>query len=297
MRKRWLAVLLAAAMILPAAQASAAGTAEIRVSFAPLHYLVDGTEYKPPEDQQGFIYVDKGRTYVPLRFVANILSKHVHWDPQTYTVTISDPHAKDWTEIRDYLETYRVEKSAIGPVPPGSVSIETITAHIADVTYVFNGQTVEADRDTPGMIYNDRIYVPLSFVYSSLGFQPKWDGETYAISTETDPGRLSYESIVKAADVKLRALENACKQEMVRWYVPFISKAGTLTEEQLDEEIGKVETIFKRCEADVRDVLDDLAFQLEEAGHSAAVVDEYWDIFHEMEQMGRNMLSDYLKQE
>lgn len=294
MRKRWLAIVLAAVLMLPAAPTLAADSAEIRVSFAPLHYVIDGVEYKPPEDQLGFIYLDQSRTYVPLRFVANILNKYVHWDAQTFTVTVSDPTAKDWTEIRKNLDEYRVDESVIEPAPAGSLEVETITVNPAEVTYVFNGQTVEADSGTPGFIYNDRIYVPLSFVYASLGFEPKWDGETYTITTETDAERLAYETAVKAADVQLRELENACKERLFRWYVPFNANAAKYTEEELASQLEQVETLFKGCEAEVRDLLDELAFELEAAGHSTAVVDEYWIIFDELEQLGRSFLSEYI---
>lgn len=295
MGKRWLAVLLGAALMFASVPASAAETAEIKVNFAPLHYVVDNVEYQPPDDQRGFIYLDQERTYVPLRFVANILNKYVHWDPQTFTVTVSDPEAKDWTEIRKHLDEYRIAESVIEPVAPGSLEAETITVSLADVTYVFNGETVAADSETPGFLYNGRIYVPLRFIYSAFGFEPEWDGETYTIRTETDADRLHYETLVKETDVKLRELENACKEDMIRWYVPFNAKASTFTEEQMEEELGKIEAIFNACEADVRDLLDDLSFQLEDAGLDTAVVDEYWNIFDDLKQMGRSFLSDYLQ--
>lgn len=59
---------------------------DIRVSYLPLKYIVDGTELAPPADQQGFTF--NGRTYVPLRFLAESLGKKVEYDPATYGIYV-----------------------------------------------------------------------------------------------------------------------------------------------------------------------------------------------------------------
>jgi len=59
---------------------------DIRVSYLPLKYIFDGTEKFPPADQQGFTY--NGRTYVPLRFMAESVGKAVEYDPADYSIYV-----------------------------------------------------------------------------------------------------------------------------------------------------------------------------------------------------------------
>lgn len=48
--------------------------------------IIDDVEKTPPSDLAPFVY--KGRTYVPLRYVAEALNKPVNWDAQTGTIYI-----------------------------------------------------------------------------------------------------------------------------------------------------------------------------------------------------------------
>lgn len=59
---------------------------DIWVSYLPLKYIFDGVEKMPPADQQGFTL--NGRTYVPLRFLAESLGKTVDYDGQTYSIYV-----------------------------------------------------------------------------------------------------------------------------------------------------------------------------------------------------------------
>lgn len=59
---------------------------DIRVSYLPLRYFFDGVERVPPADQQGFTY--NGRTYVPLRFMAESVGKQVAYDAGTFGIYV-----------------------------------------------------------------------------------------------------------------------------------------------------------------------------------------------------------------
>lgn len=88
--KKFISGLIIGSMLMTGA-AYAAG-AKIEVTFKPLKYYVDGVEKVPPADQAGFIY--KGRTYVPLAFVAESLGKEVKWDGSTSSIYIGTQPAK-----------------------------------------------------------------------------------------------------------------------------------------------------------------------------------------------------------
>lgn len=56
------------------------------VEILPLKYFFDGVQKTPPSDQNGFIY--NGRTYLPLRFIAESLGKEVAWDERTLSIYV-----------------------------------------------------------------------------------------------------------------------------------------------------------------------------------------------------------------
>lgn len=64
-----------------------AWTGQLQVDFIPLNYFFNDVQKHPPGDQQGFIY--NGRTYVPLRFVAEASGLAVDWDGSTNSIYIS----------------------------------------------------------------------------------------------------------------------------------------------------------------------------------------------------------------
>jgi len=67
--------------------AAFATTNYICVEFLPLKYFFNGLQKYPPSDQQGFIY--NGRTYVPLRFMAESLGLSVEWDESDYSIKVN----------------------------------------------------------------------------------------------------------------------------------------------------------------------------------------------------------------
>lgn len=86
-RKGFVAGFLAASLLFGGFAAAAdLVQRDIRVSYLPLKYLFNNQEKTPPADQQGFTH--NGRTYVPLRFMAESLGQPVDYDPATYSIFV-----------------------------------------------------------------------------------------------------------------------------------------------------------------------------------------------------------------
>lgn len=182
--RRLAALLALAALLLPAAPAFAAPQPTAVTGESQMHFLVDGTEYAPPEDQVGGFFYDGGYTYVPLRFVASILKKDVAWDGKNKRVSIFDPKsAEDLARIEAYLEERKVADSAIEPAGPAARSVLPIDV-VPDVKYEFNGVPAAPGDKTPGLMIDNRIYVPMRFIAEHLGYRVNWDRATFTIAVD-----------------------------------------------------------------------------------------------------------------
>ncbi|QAY66361.1 stalk domain-containing protein [Paenibacillus protaetiae] len=101
---------------------AASSLAMIEVNFLPLKYYFDGVEKKAPDDQKGFTY--KGTTYVPLRFVAESLSKKVGYDGKTTSIYV-------------------------GKQKEGTVTyMEDMKTHTSDTGYFFDGPLTTFETNT-----------------------------------------------------------------------------------------------------------------------------------------------------
>lgn len=58
--------------------------------------IIDGVVKEVPDDMRPFVY--NGRTYVPLRYVAEAMGKDVKWDDSSETITIDLPNLKEYTD-------------------------------------------------------------------------------------------------------------------------------------------------------------------------------------------------------
>lgn len=286
-------------LLLPAGQAIAAETSkEVTVNFASMHFVVDGVEYAPPSDQPGFFYINENNetyTYVPLRFVAAMLYKSVAWDSKALKVTVAEPDPS----IDEYLSMQVIKDSTIGPVDKTKVKRTTITVNQAKVTYEFNGKTVQPDEKTPGFLYKGRIYVPLRFMYESLGYAPKWDQPTYTISAESSPEQTEYRNIVKAASVETEAIYKATASDITALALPMVSKLlnGTATDEEKMSLLEAGEKRLAEGKADLIAKIDELCAKLTEAGYSSDVAVQYLLYYEGKEKETRALVDKYLKTE
>jgi hypothetical protein len=180
--RRWFTALLAIALLMPAVPAFAAPQPTTVTGKGMMHFIVDGTEYAPPEDAIGGFIYQGGYTYVPLRFVAYILGKDVNWNGEAKRVSIYEPAtsaAKDRVEA--FREAQKVAESVIEPVTAVTKDVLQIDV-VPEVSYVIDGVSVQPAAETPGLMVSNRIYVPLRFVAENLGYRVVWDGKTYSIN-------------------------------------------------------------------------------------------------------------------
>ena len=291
MRKMILFVMIIALMI-PAGQAFAADTTKsIQVSFAPLHYILDETEYSSPEGQSGFIYQDN--TYVPLRFVGTILNKTIAWDGKTSKVTVAAPKSGDWVGIRKYLSAQEVKDSNIQPVDSSTIPLTSIEISTREISYEFDGEQVAPDPKTPGFIYEGSTYVPLRFMYETLGFDPTFDKGTYTITSNTDEKQLVYQTIVKSSDELIVAEKAVCTDKVTAIYRTYITTQTTITSDEKAALTEEATTLLTGCRANLVAMLDELSTQLTDGDHPTTVVDEYLVEIDALETFARDLLKKY----
>jgi hypothetical protein len=197
-KKNWKAALLAGAMSLVIAGSAYAEQTPVAVDayFVPMQFVFDGNEHAVPEDSRGFIY--EGSTYVPLRFISYSLGKAVKWDGETYTVTIQKPSETDNAEINEFNLNTKVQKTEPrGKFDTSTLVAESIEVYKEKVTYIFDGMEKSPAEDLPGFIYNDKLFVPMSFFSQSVGKTVAWNPETYSISVSTKEETKPAEPVVQ----------------------------------------------------------------------------------------------------
>jgi len=84
---------------------------KIEVNLEPVKFSYNQKEITPNE-QNGKIYngkeyipaslIYKGTTYVPIRFVGEVVDKNVNWNQETRTIELSDKVAKENTNMQSY---------------------------------------------------------------------------------------------------------------------------------------------------------------------------------------------------
>lgn len=163
----------ASAEAVPPAAATVIRAETITVAMAPIRYIFDGMPLTPAAGEEGFI-ID-GTTYVPLRFMANAVNKRVHWDGAMSIVEVSDPAPGELPPLA--APAPEAEREA-----RGEVVYKKIQVYWRTVTYVFDGVFIGPEAAKPGLIYNNRLYVPLRFFGEALGRQVVWDKASYTIT-------------------------------------------------------------------------------------------------------------------
>ncbi len=288
--KTALMLIMIAALLLPAGQALAADTSkEITVNFVPMHFIIDGVEYTPPADQPGFLYVtddNKAHTYVPLRFVANILYRSVGWDGAAIKVTVANPAPT----IEADLAKQVVENSVIEPVDKSKLQRTKIVANKADITYIFDGNQVQPNSETPGFIYQGRTYVPLRFMYNSLGYDNDhiaFDGDTYTITATSTEDQLAYRGILKSYAAELEEIFLQAESELTGFAFENASKALKGTHEEKLALYEEGEVILGKWKVLLLDKIDEMSNELTEASLSADIAADYTSFYQEKEDAKR----------
>ena len=131
----------------------------ITVNFNNIRLTVDGrniqTEFEP--------FVFEGRTYLPVRDVANAMGFGVTWEDATNTVHLTAGMANPYNF-----------SPAIG-----SERQQTITVNFNNIRFAVNGQLVQTEFDP--FIFQGRTYLPVRDVSIAMGFEVNWEDATNTI--------------------------------------------------------------------------------------------------------------------
>jgi len=115
-------------------------------------------------------YIKDGRTYVPVRFVAEALGAEVAWYPEEKKVLIKE-YAEEKEVKVDSNETVADSVYANGN--------EAIKLLIGSKELLVCG--LKKQMDAAAEIVNGRTMVPIRFVSENLGCDVKWDELTYSV--------------------------------------------------------------------------------------------------------------------
>ncbi len=179
-KKRWSAVLLAAAMgvgVFAFPMGTLASTS-VKAQLCPQFTIViDGVERDFFHADQSEVHplVYDGTTYLPLRAIGELMGKNVNWDENTLTVTLSGSRTT----------------SAVQGKTDEDAKQKQVTAQICDeFTIVVDGKTqtftdASGNRTYP-LLYEGSTYLPLRAIGSLMGKEVSWDEATKTVTLGND---------------------------------------------------------------------------------------------------------------
>ena len=131
----------------------------ITVNFNNIRIAVNGqlaqTEFEP--------FIFQGRTYLPVRDVANAMGYGVTWEDATNTV---------------HLTVGAANPSQFTPAI-GSVRQQTITVNFNSIIIAVNNQHVQTEFEP--FIFQGRTYLPVRDVADAMGFDVTWEDATNTV--------------------------------------------------------------------------------------------------------------------
>jgi hypothetical protein len=287
-------------------QASAEQTSkQVDVYFVPMHFMIDGKQLAPPEDQKGFIY--EGRTYVPLRFISYALNKAVQWDEQSNTVSIVEPSEQEKASIDDYKQNREVKNEKSKNVDTSNINPTGIDVYLAKVTYVFDGETKVPAEDLTGFIYQDRLYVPMRFFSESVGKKLVWDPVTYTVNAQTrisgdelpaettgkqtvdkdSAAKPTYDELKNAADEKISALRDRAQSALFDLLIKY--KATNDAQEKASLK-AKGASLLAGFDAEFAAILSSFESQLTDNGYDTAIISSYQQQYNDEKQLAQSFL-------
>lgn len=171
-KQKWLAaalvVMLVLALIPMHAFGAAVPAAKVAMKSSKAELVFDGQTVKLPAGQYLIIY--KSRTYVPIRFVSNMLNKAVDWDPDTSTVIITEPTKKEEVALKEFMMNAKTASGTLAS--PVGVELQMTPR---EVKFLYNGEESLLPEGQIGYITNQRLYVPVRFVAELVGHEIDWD--------------------------------------------------------------------------------------------------------------------------
>lgn len=168
-------------------------------------------------------FIEKDRTFVPIRFIGEALNYKVDWNKDKKLVTIKN-------NDRQILMT------------------------IGDTNITVNNEKIK--NDVAPLIRKDRTYVPLRFVAENMNLKVNWDGKEkkVIINSQKDnitDGITNLNGDEKEFLNKFQSKQKIIEDNMTSLKKSFFEKASTLSKEDLEKE-------YNRASKEISDAISEL---------------------------------------
>lgn len=168
-------------------------------------------------------FIEKDRTFVPIRFIGEALNYKVDWNKDKKLVTIKN-------NDRQILMT------------------------IGDTNIIVNNEKIK--NDVAPLIRKDRTYVPLRFVAENMNLKVNWDGKEkkVIINSQNDnitDGITGLSGDEKEFLNKFQSKQKIIEDNMTSLKKSFFEKASTLSKEDLEKE-------YNRANKEISDAVSEL---------------------------------------
>lgn len=168
-------------------------------------------------------FIEKDRTFVPIRFIGEALNYKVDWNKDKKLVTIKN-------NDRQILMT------------------------IGDTNITVNNEKIK--NDVAPLIRNDRTYVPLRFVAENMNLKVNWDGKEKKVIINSQKDNITDGITGLSADEKeflnkFQSKQKIIEDNMTSLKKSFFEKASTLSKEDLEKE-------YNRANKEISDAVSEL---------------------------------------
>ncbi len=168
-------------------------------------------------------FIEKDRTFVPIRFIGEALNYKVDWNKDKKLVTIKN-------NDRQILMT------------------------IGDTNITVNNEKIK--NDVAPLIRKDRTYVPLRFVAENMNLKVNWDGKEKKVIINSQKDNITDGITGLSGDEKeflnkFQSKQKIIEDNMTSLKKSFFEKASTLSKEDLEKE-------YNRANKEISDAISEL---------------------------------------
>lgn len=168
-------------------------------------------------------FIEKDRTFVPIRFIGEALNYKVDWNKDKKLVTIKN-------NDRQILMT------------------------IGDTNITVNNEKIK--NDVAPLIRKDRTYVPLRFVAENMNLKVNWDGKEKKVIIKSQKDNITDGITGLSGDEKeflnkFQSKQKIIEDNMTSLKKSFFEKASTLSKEDLEKE-------YNRANKEISDAISEL---------------------------------------
>ena len=168
-------------------------------------------------------FIEKDRTFVPIRFIGEALNYKVDWNKDKKLVTIKN-------NDRQILMT------------------------IGDTNITVNNEKIK--NDVAPLIRKDRTYVPLRFVAENMNLKVNWDGKEKKVIINSQKDNITDGITGLSGDEKeflnkFQSKQKIIEDNMTSLKKSFFEKASTLSKEDLEKE-------YNRASKEISDAISEL---------------------------------------